>query len=232
MQAVRFAGLLLCAALLTSCASNEATDKHQLAQTQFAALVNAKPMVFYELTHPFGLSQKELEAEEHRVFDAMSPVCLKPYSERMAGAINHAAEVFSTTGDRRPVDRLPGFARLLDDFFTGCIETFGAKGFNYMQTEDGRKLSLPDFVGLSLSAAEFAASSRVQVELERQQNMALIGGLAVAFGAGMSGSQGWHPVNPDQILVGGYLKRDGSLVQGHWRTVPNFTCLDNINGCR
>jgi|GEM_PF-4060330 hypothetical protein len=41
----------------------------------------------------------------------------------------------------------------------------------------------------------------------------------------IAGATGYHWVNP-------YTKSDGTSVQGHWRSNPNGTCLDNIRGCR
>lgn len=37
--------------------------------------------------------------------------------------------------------------------------------------------------------------------------------------------------NPNRHWVNGYFRDDGTYVQGHWRTNPNNTCLDNLNGC-
>lgn len=34
------------------------------------------------------------------------------------------------------------------------------------------------------------------------------------------------------MYINPYMKSDGTFVNGHLRTAPNYTCLDNLNGCR
>ena len=229
---LKFGCLLFGAVGLVSCASQESTHRQQYAEARFASFVTAQSMTYFEIDQQSTLSGKALEAEERRIYDAFAPVCLKTYTERMAGAVDHAAKELGKTGDDGLMQRLPQYARMMDEFFSECVSAYGAKGYNFMQTEDGRKLPMPEYIGLAIASGVFMVDARLQVEAEKKQNKALIGGLALAFGAGMSGNQGLRPVNPNQVLVGGYMKMDGTIAKAHWRTVPNFTCLDNINGCR
>jgi len=37
--------------------------------------------------------------------------------------------------------------------------------------------------------------------------------------------------NSNRHWVNSYYRADGTYVPGHWRSNPNGTCLDNINGC-
>lgn len=64
---------------------------------------------------------------------------------------------------------------------------------------------------------------------------AIIGIAAAAAASAAYGNNYTAPAtgqtNSNRHWVSGYYRSDGTYIPGHWRTNPNNTCLDNINGC-
>ena len=217
--------------LMASCASYEATTRVNVAEAELKSLRDARMMVFFELVDSSNLSEEQRAAEENRTFEALGPVCVKTYAEQLGGAIDHATQVVTETGSRDPIVRLASYAEALDRFFVTCIAEYGVRGYNYMEASDGRELRLPDYIRSFIASAEYAHQAQLQVVHEEQQNTMIFSAIALGLGAGLAGSGGSHSVNLDRVYIDNYRKYDGTYVQGHWRTVPNYTCLDNINGC-
>ena len=230
--ACKFFCVLLCSALFSSCASNEATTQLQVAEDRFRSLENPIAMIFYELIDTSKLSEQERISEEKRTFEAFAPVCAKAYTEQLVAGMNHAAQVLQDSGSRASIDNLSSYAETLDKFFSECVGHFGARGYNYMETRDGQELRMPQYLSLWVASIDSVKNAQGQVQYEKQQSMAIFAAAALAIGAGMAVSNGSYSANPDRIHIDPYRKHDGTYVQGHWKTVPNYTCLDNINGCR
>ena len=156
-----------------------------------------------------------------------SPVCVKPYTEKLQASVALATERATASVSLAPIETLPETARMLDREFDKCLAGFGVVGFNFFKLEDGRELRAPDYLSETIASLHAWGNARATVASEQQDNAALVVAslavVALAVGGG---------VNPDQTYVGQYRRRDGTVVHGHWRTNPNETCRDNIGGCR
>lgn len=80
--------------------------------------------------------------------------------------------------------------------------------------------------------AKLSEAARLDAEAqERINNFMLFTAIA---GQSMSQSyqqQGSYYQSTPYIYVNPYLRNDGTYVNGHFRTAPNYTCLDNLGGC-
>ncbi len=214
------------ATALVGCASPATEQRVSQTTAVFNDLVSSKMATDFELLDKRGLSGTALQAEENRVAKAFGPVCEKGYADGLLHGMNMVKVEYEATGSRHRAYELPAFARNLDRQFGECLRSFGAKGRTIMILSNGSHISVPDFMERLVTAAAAKGAADGQAQSERRQSAAILAVVALGIGAAASGG-----VNPNQTYVGSYTRRDGTVVQGHWRTMPNSTCWDNLSGC-
>lgn len=208
------------------CASPATEQRVAQTTAAFDDLASSKMATDFELLEKRGLTGAALQAEEKRVADAFGPVCEKGYVDGLVHGMNMVKMEYDTTGSRHRAYELPAFARNLDRQFGECLRSFGATGRTVMILSNGSHMSVPDFMERLVAAAAAKGAADGQARLERQQSAAVLAVVALGIGAAASGG-----TNPNQTYVGNYMRRDGTVVQGHWRTMPNSSCWDNLSGC-
>ncbi|PZR84386.1 MAG: hypothetical protein DI537_33175 [Stutzerimonas stutzeri] len=228
LTARRFVSLCFLSATTTlaGCASPAAEQRVAQTTAAFDDLTSSKMATDFELLDKRGLTGAALQAEEKRVADAFGPVCEKGYVEGLVHGTDLARMEYEATGSRHRAYELPAFARNLDRQFGECLRSFGATGRTVMILSNGSHMSVPDFMERLVAAAAAKGAADGQARLERQQSAAVLAVVALGIGAAASGG-----TNPNQTYVGNYMRRDGTVVQGHWRTMPNSSCWDNLSGC-
>ncbi|THF58718.1 hypothetical protein [Ollibium composti] len=230
MHRERFAAVgLLCATITVAACATPATEQQVTKTTAaFNDLASARLGTFFELKDARGLSGKALEREEQQAYAAFAPVCDKGYANGLTRGISLATAEYRATGSRRRAYELPAFARNLGAQFSDCLNSFGAKGKPLMTLRDGTHLEVPEYMERLLAAAAAKGAAEGQAQIERKQSAAIVAVLALGVGAAAAAGGG---VNPEQTSVGSYVRSDGTLVRGHWRTMPNSSCWDNLSGC-
>lgn len=183
-------------------------------------------MVQYDLATTRKLSPAEREQQEAKAADAFNPACVKPYTEKLFARVRASADDAKASGALSALEPLPEYARALDKEFDRCLHKFSVAGFNFMEREDGRQQRIPEYLAELIASLQAYGAAHATATADQQENAALVmGALSAALAAGAA-------VNPNQTYVESYRRRDGTLVHGHLRTLPNETCLDNIRGCR
>jgi hypothetical protein len=218
--------------MLAGCANPFSVAALNAARGNFEAQTRpAQMMVQYDLANSAGLTAGQRERQEREAVQKFSPACMKPYTEKLYANVASAIAQAQATYSLSAIDRLPEDARRLDSEFDKCVGAFGVIGYNFVVREDGREQRIPAYLAELVASLRRYGDAHAQVEGEKQVSAAIAAsGLAVALVAGAAASG--NGVNPDQIYIEPYVRHDGTMVRGHWRTMPNDTCLDNIRGCR
>jgi hypothetical protein len=210
-----------------SCAGPQRTARLDAARADFATETRpARMMVQFDLATTRKLSPTEREQQEAKAASAFSPACVKPYTEKLLTRVRTTADEARASGALMALNPLPEYARVLDKEFDLCLHKFSVTGFNYMERDDGREQRIPEYLDELIVSLRAYGVAYAEAAADQQENVAFVmGALTAALAAGAA-------VNPNQTYVESYRRRDGTLVRGHLRTLPNETCLDNIRGCR
>jgi hypothetical protein len=195
------------------------------AKADFPSRVeNTRMMVQFDLVNSAGLNPEEREKKEASAAAAIIPSCVKPYTEQLEELVRAAADTARATHSPPPLEPLMSRAATLDTGFDRCVVRFGVTGYNFIETADGQARRIPEYLAWATEPLREYVAARGEAAAQQQAadlSLAVLGAIATA-----------SAVNPDQIRVQQYSRRDGTIVRSHMRTVPNETCLDNIRGCR
>lgn len=227
---MKWSAILIFLSIASGCASQEAMRRLHEAEKKIHDLEKRSMVIAVDLLDSSGLSTEEVEQREKKIFESLRETCLSAYDERLGEGLRYAALDIGARADFTKFDRLPSFAQALDNFLGECGKEYGVSVRVLIETADRRELRMPIYMReIGESGRDFlharAAAGREESDSKRDW---------LLFAAGLAGSvtgssKGF--VNANQIYVSAYLRSDGRFVPGHFRTLPNATCLDNINGC-
>lgn len=192
----------------------------QTSDVQRSLTQNPQLLTYFDLA-----DGPQSTVEEQRVADAFGPVCERGYSDGLIHGMTVATQYQQSTGSFEKVYALPSFARQLDAQFEKCLNSFGATGYPFVRLNDGRDMRVPNYLEALIAASEARGAAISQAIGERRASAAVLTAAALMAGAATSA------VNPRQTYVGSYRRSNGDFVRGHWRTMPNSTCWDNLSGC-
>lgn len=209
------------------CAGPQSAARLDAARADFATETRpARMMVQFDLATTRKLRPTEREQQEAKAATAFNPACVKPYTEKLLARVRTTADEARASGTLLALNPLPEYARVLDKEFDLCLHKLSVTGFNYMERDDGREQRIPEYLNELIVSLRAYGAAHAEAVADQQENAALVvEALTAALAAGAA-------VNPNQTYVESYRRRDGTLVRGHLRTLPNETCLDNIRGCR
>ncbi|WP_192034961.1 hypothetical protein [Halomonas sp. YLGW01] len=131
-------------------------------------------------------------------------------------------------------------AESIQDSAEDCAKETGFEAeFFLTHLQDGSEMSFYEWVRKAhyfTSEKDFAErelKEAVRNDKDAMRKFITIGSVTVGVAAAaLSGAlDGSSFISQDSYWVNGYTKSDGSYVRGHWRTLPNSTCIDNITGC-
>jgi hypothetical protein len=218
-----FVAALAVPMVLGACSSPSA--QMEAARADFPSRVeNTRMMVQFDLIKSAGLSPEEREKKEASAAAVLMPSCVKPYTEQLQELVRAAADEARVTHSPPALDPLMSQAAALDAGFDRCAARFGVTGYNFIETADGKEHRVPEYLAWATEPLREYVAARGKAAAQQQAvalSLALLGAIAAS-----------SAVNPDQIRVQQYSRRDGTVVRSHMRTVPNETCLDNIRGCK
>lgn len=227
---MKWAVILICLSVAAGCASQEAIGGLREAEKKVHDLEKRSIVIAVDLLDPSGLSKEEVERRETEIFRSLSETCLSAYGQRLGEGLHKAAYDIGERADFTKFDRLPSFAHALDKFLDDCGKEYGASVRVFIEMDERREVQMPMYLREIGESGRDLLRARAAVQREESDSRRDW----LLFAAGFTSSLNGAPnafINPDQIYVGPYLRGDGRIVPGHFRTLPNATCLDNINGC-
>jgi hypothetical protein len=176
---------LALAALLGACANSPMQARMEAARAEPARIESTRMMVQYELVKSAGLDPTEREKREDHAAAAFMPACEKPYARRLATLLSGAAEVVRTSRSIELMASLPSQVAILDGDFDRCLGRFGATGYNYVETTDGRDDRIPQYVTRAAAPLLNAEETHTGSAEERQRDgVQVLGALAAVVRAG------------------------------------------------
>ena len=130
--------------------------------------------------------------------------------------------------------------------FNNCASKYDAIAeYRFSHSENAEWIAITDWVQ-QMRGHDFNRKMAIkELEEAREKDASLrktigviaaVGVAAVAVAAAAANDNNYGApassyTNSNQHWVNSYYRADGTYVPGHWRSNPNGTCLDNINGC-
>ncbi|GHE22826.1 hypothetical protein [Halomonas urumqiensis] len=129
--------------------------------------------------------------------------------------------------------------------FEKCASDYNAIAeYRYVHSEKNEWVTINEWVRQmrsydyqrKLALGELEEARENDASLKRTIGVITAVGVAAAAAASAAHNTSYAaPIssytNSNRHWVNSYFRTDGTYVPGHWRTNPNDTCLDNINGC-
>jgi type V secretory pathway adhesin AidA len=202
-----------------ACSTPATIQERDAAMVRLKRIAEAELFMDISALDAASLSKEELEKKEIEIAKSANVSCIEPLEKKLNSALQFVPSNQDVVHDAaKKTDAI-------NTEFNACLKVFGATGFFGVETE-GESIHIGEWLRRLWAASSYAAYISDKANQESYDNGLLILG---AIAGAASNTQ--YPVNPNQLYVAPQF-RNGSLVNGHLRTRPNFTCLDNIRGCR
>jgi hypothetical protein len=204
---------------LFGCASSESIRLRDLAEEQLEKYDKAELIVDYDLINSPLPAGKSRDIATEAQWKAAEPRCMKSLRDSFATMKLHE--------NNGSIDKfLTIEADKIDNKFSSCLLDYNLKGTIRVPV-GGENLTLPSaFLGWYQAALAYG---NAQLKVNEERNY--FARSRTTYYSPMPNNYSYS-INPSVITVRPYLRRDGTFVSPHIRTVPNGTCLDNLGGCR
>lgn len=216
--------LVVLSTLLTACTSSQPLEEAHLASEEGRALFSVKGGGIYYEAMPSAIPpDMTSEAFEAQQWPILESECLRPRNYNFMLLINEIASA-ARYDKMRALTYGVEQSRKIEDSFADCGRALGLNARTIEILKDGRQMNFTSMLQSAIPILEHR--DRALSTFQRNQFWENFAIALAAFSAG------YAQTSPSQIWIAPYTRPDGTLVNSHWRTLPNATCIDNIRGCR
>ena len=212
--------------------NSQAFSNPQNLRSDYIELLSADEELDIKLNNKKSMSEWDILEQENKIRPLANKKCLVPYKNRLNKILDFNKIKAQPTKEQK-LSKYKELLRkshqeaiILDTAIPSCLQPLGVSGEIKISYKN-QYYSAPQYIQLIINKTDQMASMPKQQSNIASDFLSEFAGGMLAIMEGMAASG----TNNNQHYVSPYVRRDGTYVDGYYRTNPNGTCSDNRNGC-